>query len=487
MAHTAVGTEKVPTWSREHGRSRWGLLTALAIDNFGSGLFLPLVLVYSVQVVGLSVSLAGTLLFLGTLIGLAAPLVVGAVVDRFGPRRVVITSQLIQAAGMTLYLVASTATSSGSGRGAAVGLAVGGALLVAAGTQTFYSSLFSLIAAVAGDGPKDGAFAHVDMIRSAAFGLGALVAAALLSWLDAPALRIAVAVDALTFVVAAALLWRLVQVKAEQNRRDHPPMPTPTEPVALEPGLHPARTAEATTTGATTTAATAAAATTATRDLAEGRPRPWRDRPFLVLLVMLALTGSAIDVFLVGFSVWALDRLHAPAWVPGACVALLTGLTSTSTAVVVRWTSAWKRTRTVALGAVLTIAWCAMCAAAPLIEQGWQAAWLLASTVVLALSSMLIGARAMAMAEASAPVRAHGRYMATVQYSFNTTALLAPLLVGLFAVALWLPWAAVATGCAGALLLLPWLARRLPADAVSAQEVPAPRARDGRDSANNAG
>ena len=84
------------------------------------------------------------------------------------------------------------------------------ALFVAAGTQTFYSSLFSLISAVAGEGPKDGAFAHVDMIRSAAFGVGALVAAALLTWLDAAALRIAVVVDALSFLVAAGLLWRLV-------------------------------------------------------------------------------------------------------------------------------------------------------------------------------------------------------------------------------------------------------------------------------------
>ena len=459
MTHTAVGTEKAPTWSRENSRSRWGLLLALAIDNFGSGLFLPLVLVYSVQVIGLSVSLAGALLFLGTLIGLAAPLVVGAVVDRFGPRRVVITSQLIQAAGMTLYLLASTATGSGAGRRAAVALAVGAALLVASGTQTFYSSLFSLIAAVAGDGPKDGAFAHVDMIRSAAFGLGALAAAALLTWMDASALRIAVAVDALTFVVAAALLWRLVQTRATRGRQAHVPVHTPAPPAISEADSHAAEAARATAT---------AAADAAMQEPVGGAPRPWRDRPFLVLLVMLALTGLAIDVFLVGFSVWALDGLHAPAWAPGACVVLLTGITSTSTAGVVRWTSAWKRTRTVALGSVLTIAWCAMCAAAPVIEQGWLAAWLLASTVVLALSSMLIGARAMAMAEASAPVEAHGRYMATVQYSFNTTALLAPLLVGLFAVALWMPWAAVALGCAGALLLLPWLTKRLPAHAVSA-------------------
>jgi hypothetical protein len=112
-----------------------------------------------------------------------------------------------------------------------------------------------------------------------------------------------------------------------------------------------------------------------------------------------------------------------------------------------------------------------MCAVAPEVDRSWQSVWLLAATVVLACSGMLTG-RVIAVAEASAPVRAHGRYMARVQYSFNAAALLAPLLVGLFAVASWLPWAAVAMGCAGALALLPWLARRLPAQAVNAQTMP---------------
>lgn len=481
MTHAAVGTEKAPTWSRENGRSRWGLLLALAIDNFGSGLFLPLVLVYSVQVVGLSVGLAGTLLFLGTFIGLGAPLVVGTVVDRFRPRCVVITSQLIQAVGMTLYLLAGTAGSNGgsgagsgagSGQGAAVALAAGGAVLVAAGTQTFYSSLFSLISAVAGDGPKDGPFAHVDMIRSAAFGLGALLAAVLLTWLDTPALRIAVAVDALTFVLAAGLLWRLVHVATARDRQASPAAQAPAHPaISDEAGPHatdPAHSA-ATTDAFTAAASTDTSAGTSAGTSASAAPRPWRDRPFLVLLVVIALTGLATDVHLVGFSVWALERLHAPAWVPGASIALLTGITSTGTALVVRWTSGWTRTRTVAAGTVLILLWCVMCTAAPSIGGGWQPVWLLASTVVLAVSAMLIGVRVMAMAEASAPVQAHGRYMATVQYGFNATALLAPLLIGLFAVALWLPWAAVALGGVGALVLLPWLARRLPAHAVSAQ------------------
>jgi hypothetical protein len=41
-------------------RNRLALLTALGVDNFGSGLFLPLALLYATRVVGLPLATAGT-------------------------------------------------------------------------------------------------------------------------------------------------------------------------------------------------------------------------------------------------------------------------------------------------------------------------------------------------------------------------------------------------------------------------------------------
>ncbi len=48
------------------------LLVALGIDNFGSGLFLPLTLVYATQVVGLSLAVAGVTVTIGTVVGALA-------------------------------------------------------------------------------------------------------------------------------------------------------------------------------------------------------------------------------------------------------------------------------------------------------------------------------------------------------------------------------------------------------------------------------
>lgn len=158
------------------------------------------------------------------------------------------------------------------------------AVLLAAGQQLFYSSLFALIADVAGTGPRDRPFAVAAMVRSACFGLGALAAAALLSWAGADGYRVAVIVDAASFAVCALLLGLLVRVP--------------------RPGHLGARAAGITSGG------------------------PWSDRPFLALIVVTGLVALPLDFYLSGMSVYVLRELHAGPWLPGAALALYTGLNS---------------------------------------------------------------------------------------------------------------------------------------------------------------
>jgi hypothetical protein len=53
--------------------SRTALLTALGADNAGSGLFLPVALLYVTRDVGLPLAVAGTVVALGTVADLAVP------------------------------------------------------------------------------------------------------------------------------------------------------------------------------------------------------------------------------------------------------------------------------------------------------------------------------------------------------------------------------------------------------------------------------
>ena len=414
---------------RARSRSRVALMIALGVDNAGSGLFLPLVVLYATRVVGLPLAQVGVLLSAGTLVGLAAPLVAGRLVDRAGARAVVIASQLLQAVGFAAYLLAD----------GAVGVLVAAAL-VAAGTQTFYSALFALIADVAPPGPRDRPFAVVDMVRTACFGAGALAAAVLLSVVDTQALRLVVALDAGTFLVAACVL---LGGRTPAHRAPSPSAPVPA----------PALCAPAPANGSASAPPVVGAG-------------GWRDRPYLALIAVAALLGLPTDFFLVGFAVYAIDILDAPRWLPGVGVGLLTLTGATLAAAVVAATATWPRTRAMAAGGWCLAAWATATAAALVVPAGWVVPWLLASSVVLAAGSLLTGTRANAIAEAAAPPGRRGRHLAAFQYSFTLAGLAASALVSAYAVAPWLPWAVVLTAALVATTCLPALSRRLPTHAV---------------------
>jgi Na+/melibiose symporter-like transporter len=392
-------------------RSRIALLTALGVDNFGSGLFLPVVLLYVTRVVGLPLAVAGTVVAVGSVAGLAVPPVAGRLVDRAGPRRVVIAAELVQALGAVTYLAA---------RGPAAVAAA--AVLLAAGQQAFYSALFALIADVAGDGAKDHPYAVAGMVRSACFGLGGLATAGLLTLAGREAYRQAVIVDAVSFLLCALLLALLVRDPGRAGR--------------------PARTA------------------------GPGRARVLADHPFLVLIVATGLAVLPSDVFLSGMPVYLLTELRTPASLPGALLALLTGLNSVGATAALRVTRGLRRTTAMALGAGLYVLWCAASLAALAVPHGWRPAELMAATLLLAAAGLLFGSRANALAEAAAPGPVRGRYLAAFQYAFTIPGVLAPAVVALFSVAVWLPWLLAALSAGLAVLVLGWLAGRLPAAAL---------------------
>lgn len=389
------------------------LLAALGVDNFGSGLFLPLAILYTTRVVGLPLSVAGVVVSAGTLVGLLVPPLAGRLVDRVGPRPVVITAQLLQAAGATTYLFAD-----------GVALTLLAALLLAAGQQTFYSSLFALIADVAEPGPRDRSFAVVAMVRSATFGLGALVAGVVLIDAGSVGLRAAVAIDALSFLVAAAGL--AVFVRARHHSADRAP-----------------------------------------GDSSEHLGGVLSNRPYLALITVTGLVALTTDVFLIGLPVYVLDQLDGPTWLPGVVLAMLTVITSTSAAAVVRATERLSRTTTMAMGAATYCAWSLSVIAAAFLPPQVRTAWILAATLVLAAASLLFGARTNALAEAAAPRASRGRHLAAFQYAFTVAGVLAPAVVSLFSVAIWLPWALVAACAALAALALPRLGALAPSGARS--------------------
>ncbi|MFI9384601.1 MFS transporter [Kutzneria sp. NPDC052558] len=384
---------------------RLALLIALGIDNFGSGLFLPLSVLYGIQVVGLPVAAAGSVITVGKLVGIAAPPLAGRLVDRFGPRQMVIAAQVVQAAGTVVYLVADNAA-----------LVFVASALLAAGQQAFYSSVFALIADTSRHGAKDTTFALVGAVRGVCFGLGGLVVAGLTA-IGPAGYRIAVALDGVTFLAAAVVLALFLHVPHVRHEADSPPVSVV------------------------------------------------RNRPYLVLIVVVACGALALDLFLDGMAVYVSEVLHGPAWVAGAMITVLTVSSVLLSTIVVRWTRIWWRTKAMRIGYLITVVWALASMAAVLVPVSWLPAYLL-GTMVLLSAGTLIGNRANALAEAAAPRATRGRYLAAFQYAFTAAGIAAPGVVALFVFGPWLPWLVAATAAIIAFAAIPYLQRTLPRDAV---------------------
>jgi hypothetical protein len=334
----------------------------------------------------------------------------------------VVTAELLQALGALTYLAA---------HGIAAVLAA--AVLLAAGQQLFYSSLFSLITDVAPAGPPDRPFAVAGMVRSACFGLGGLAVGGLLTTAGPAAYRIAVAGDAASFVACAALLAAFVRVPDR-----YPIIPAPS--LARLARRHQLRS----------------------------------DRPFLALIVIAGLMALTVDFFVAGVPVFVLVRLHGPPWLPGTILGLVTALMSVGGTVALRATRRLSRITTLQVAAVLYVLWCLVSVAAIIVPPGGRAVVLLVATVMLGCGCLLSGPRGVALAEATAPPPARGRYLAAYQYAFTIAGIVAPALVALYSVALWLPWLLVAVCAAAAIAALSELRPRLElrARTIAADKVP---------------
>lgn len=395
-------------------RSRFALVGALAVDNAGSGLFLPLALVYATRAVGLPVQVAGTVVAVATLLGLAVPMLAGRLVHRVGARPVVVLAQLVQGAGAVGYLLAH----------GVAGVFVAAALM-AAGIQLFYCSVFVLVAETSTATAKERPFALVGMVRAAAFGLGNLVGAVALATLGDHALRVLVGADALTFAMAAGLLAGLV------------------------------------TTGSADRGATVWA----------GPATALRDRRYRMLMTSTMLVALALDVWLVGVPVYVLDVRHGPGWLPGALLATTTFLASVLGVRVVDAVAGRRRTRTLEAASWLYVGWAAVTAASAWLSPAWLVPLCFAGVLLVVAGNKLFYPVSAALSEALPPRESRAGYMATYQLAFTVAQTLAPAVVALFALSSWLPFLVVAAGLVGAVHAQRGLGRLVPAEVERATPV----------------
>jgi MFS family permease len=140
-------------------------VAAIVADTVGSGLFMPITLLYFLAMTDLSLVQIGSALSLSAVLTMPGAFVIGSLVDRFGPRKMMLAGNLVQAVGMIAYLWADS-------------------LLVVAlwttllniGRQAFWGSFGNVVTAISAPGEREVWFGFLQAVRNLGYSIGGVLA-----------------------------------------------------------------------------------------------------------------------------------------------------------------------------------------------------------------------------------------------------------------------------------------------------------------------
>jgi len=389
-----------------------GYITAVLIDALGSGLFLPLSLLYFQAVAGLPLSSVGLTLTAATLLTLPTTPATGILVDTFGAKRVLVASQLLQGAGFCGYLFVRTIPT----------LAIT-TVLITVGTRMFYTANATLVAEIAVPDERDRWYGLVGALRNAGIGVGSVFAGVMIALGSRTGYQLIVGANAVSFLIAAILL---VQVRTNPRRQ---------RPQA--------------TTGR------------------QGYGVVLRDWPYMGFVVSnLALVVCSM-VASIALPIFVLEALAAPRWTVGALSAFTTIFAVVGQPLIIRLIERRRRTRALAAAGIVRGCASALFALALLIPRPVLVPYLVVVATLLTVGGMLHTPVAAALAADAGPVALRGRYLAVVEFSWGLAAALAPaMFTVLYAVGTAVPWFVMAGLAIATVAPTLLLERRLPPQAV---------------------
>ncbi|MGA2873095.1 MAG: MFS transporter [Candidatus Dormibacteria bacterium] len=388
--------------------SVWTVLVGVTISSVGSGFVLPFGSIYLHEVRGLPIAVVGLVLSCSALASLLAGAVGGSLVDRVGPRTMMLAGLVLQTLGYGgLGFVVSAPEAAGS------------MLLIGAGMGTYYPAFAALLAAVTTRQQRSSAASLQYAATNLGLGLGAVIGGLLVSTSRPGSFTTVYLLDAAGFVLFGVLV--LSRVPSGRHRAaDH-------EEASYRVVL--------------------------------------RDRILLALIAFNSLlvlsTYAQLDT---SVPLYAHLFLGVPTVALGAILAANTAFIVVAQLPITRAVRHLDRSRTLALSASAWLATWLVGEVASL-AHGLAAIWLLGLFAVLfGLGECLFSSAIGPLVADLAPPAVRGRYMAAFNLSWSVGMLLGPTIGGLVVgsvarAGMWLLWAAVA------LILVVWaerLGRRLP-------------------------
>jgi len=182
-------------WREGLAPGAMNVTAASFLDWIGNGLYLAIIPVYLSVVNGVSAATYGAVVAVGAAVGFAVSVPIGGVADRLGPRTVLIGMEVASAAACLALAVSQQAV--------LIFLFVA---ILMMGDRTIAPLIQSMVGSLSGANKQVRTMALVRSTANAGVAIGGLGASVALAINSPLAFRIALAIDAATFVVTAGLI-----------------------------------------------------------------------------------------------------------------------------------------------------------------------------------------------------------------------------------------------------------------------------------------
>lgn len=344
-------------------------VTAIAVDAVGSGVFMPVCILYFLVTTDLSLVQVGAAISLASAVSLPAGPLLGSVVDRYGAKQVLLAGNLLQVLGFAAYLVTDSF----------VGVTLW-TVVVTVGRTAFWGSYGNIVAAISVPGEREKWFGFLGALRNVGFAVGGLVSGLAITIGTPTAYAAVVVANAVSYAVAFGLLLAV------------PPTPSAGQ-----------------------------------RAAAGSWGVVLRDRPYRLLWATQLAYSTSMMALNFAMPVYATTVLHLPGWVTGAVFTINTVMVGFGQGIVVRAMTGAVRWRVLLLtNAVFASSFLVMLGASWL-SVGLATVVLLVGSVVYTTGEVLGGPVHGALSAEAAPEHLRGRYLSLIQLAWNLAGTIAPV------------------------------------------------------------
>ena len=356
-------------------RAVWLLQAGGLANMFGNGVIVPFLVIYLHNVRGISLGLAGLIAATNGAAALISGPIAGSLADRIGARTTLVAALLIMACAFSLFPLITSAWDAFLLNA-----------LAGAGSGAFWPSQGTLLSALTPTDRRPAAFAQQRVTMNLGIGLGGLVGGLIASTSDPSSFTILFVLDAVTFLVFAAILTRV---------------PSPK----IEPQEH---------------------------GSARGYVAVFRDRPFRSFILLNTLfIAASIAIFSELFPVFAKNEASVSEREIGLIFFLNTALIVIVQLPVAKWQQGKRRMSALAAMAVLfAVTWVLVLLGGLTLEAGAATALFAFAFGIFSLGECLHGSVQGPLVSDLAPRPLLGRYMAMSSSSWQVGFIIGPAVGG---------------------------------------------------------